>query len=122
MLMAGARAFARTPAYPLLRPAIARVPAPRQDIGPITVEVQVRSAAGTRRGLLSSPGGYRFTAVTAVEAAQRAADPTFAKAGPLTPAQAFDPESFLSAIGAHDVQWSIDRRPQARDEPRRCCP
>lgn len=111
MLMAGARTFARTPAYPLLRPAIARFPGPRQDIGRITVEVQVRSAAGTRRGLLSSPGGYRFTAVAAVEAAQRAADPTFTKAGPLTPAQAFDPETFLSAISADDVQWSIDRRP-----------
>jgi hypothetical protein len=47
---------ARTPAYPLLRPLIARLPAPRQDIEEITVEVEARSMDGKSRRAYSLVG------------------------------------------------------------------
>jgi hypothetical protein len=112
VLMACLRALAQTPAYPGLRPMLSRLPSPRRDIDRITVEVELRSAMGVRRGFLTSRGGYRFTAVAAVEAAVRAASPGFTGTGPLTPAQAFDPGSFLGAIAADEVRWQVDPEPR----------
>jgi Saccharopine dehydrogenase NADP binding domain len=112
VLMASLRALAQTPAYPGLRPMLSRLPSPRRDIDRISVEVELRGAVGARRGFLTSRGGYRFTAVAAVEAAVRASSPGFTGTGPLTPAQAFDPESFLGAIAADEVRWQVDPEPR----------
>jgi short subunit dehydrogenase-like uncharacterized protein len=94
-----AEGLARTPAYPLLRPLIARLPAPRQDIERISVEVEARSVDGkTRRACLTAPGAYWFTSVAAARAAAWAAAPGFDRSGPLTPAQAFPPIVFLDGL------------------------
>ncbi|MFB4266818.1 hypothetical protein [Nonomuraea sp. GTA35] len=50
--------------------------------------------------------GHGMTAVIAVEGARRlVADG--APAGALTPAQAFDPASFLDHLTAHGVTWQV---------------
>src|SRR5882757_9555981 len=59
-----AESLARTRPYRLVRPLIARLPAPRQDIGQIAVEVEACSVDGRRRrAVLTAPGAYHFTAV-----------------------------------------------------------
>jgi short subunit dehydrogenase-like uncharacterized protein len=90
---------ARTPVYPRVRPLIARLPAPRRDIGQIAVEVEARSIDGkTRRACLTAPGAYYFTSIAAAQAAVWAAAGGFDRAGPLTPAQAFPPIDFLDGL------------------------
>jgi short subunit dehydrogenase-like uncharacterized protein len=58
------------------------------------------------RGWVTGLDGYGMTAVIAVEGARRlVADG--APAGALTPAQAFDPASFLDHLTAHGVTWQV---------------
>ncbi len=77
----------------------------RQGKWTITVEA-VSDDGRTIRGEVEGTDGYGKTAVIAVEAARRlAADG--AKPGVLTPAQAFDPESFLGYLAGHGVRWRV---------------
>ena len=103
-----AEGLARTPAYSLLRPLIARLPAPRQDIQRIAVEVEARSVDGkTRRASLTAPGAYWFTSVAAAQAAAWAAAPGFDRAGPLSPAQAFPPIDFLDGLVGFGAAYRV---------------
>jgi len=103
-----AEGMARTPAYPLLRPLIAKLPAPRQDIEEISVEVEARSTDGkTRRACLTAPGAYWFTSIAAAQATVWAAASGFDRAGPLTPAQAFPPIDFLDGLVALGVAYRV---------------
>jgi short subunit dehydrogenase-like uncharacterized protein len=64
---------------------------------------------GTRaRGWVTGTDGYRLTAVMAVEAARRLVAED-APRGALTPAQAFDPVSFLDFLTAEGVSWQVER-------------
>jgi len=77
----------------------------RQGKWTITVEA-VSDGGRTIRGEVEGTDGYGKTAVIAVEAARRlVADG--AKPGVLTPAQAFDPESFLGYLAGHGVCWRV---------------
>ncbi|MFJ2828424.1 saccharopine dehydrogenase family protein [Streptomyces sp. NPDC087263] len=58
------------------------------------------------QGWVTGPDGYGLTAVIAVEGARRlAADG--ARAGVLSPAQAYDPADFLNFLAPHGVTWQV---------------
>jgi short subunit dehydrogenase-like uncharacterized protein len=77
----------------------------RQGKWTIAVEA-VSYGDRTIRGEVEGTDGYGTTAVIAVEAARRlVADG--AKSGVLTPAQAFDPESFLGYLAGYGVRWRL---------------
>lgn len=94
---------------------------------PTTVDEEARRAGrwlmlaeatapdGTRsRGWVTGPDGYRLTAVIAVEAARRLATGRQPH-GALTPAQAFDPTSFLDFLTGDEVTWKTETTtPKAR--------
>jgi len=65
-----------------------------------TLSSEARAIGGeTRRGTVSGSDVYRLTAVSLAHGAQLCADPSFDRSGALAPAQAFDPASFLDALG-----------------------
>jgi short subunit dehydrogenase-like uncharacterized protein len=106
--MRAAEGLARSALYPRLRPLIARLPAPKQDITRIAVEVEVESTAGQRRrAVLTAPGAYRLTALAAARATVTAATPGFDRCGPLTPAEAFVPIDFLDSLGPSGVTYRV---------------
>ena len=72
-----------------------------------TYLVDVTGGNGQRsRGAVQGPDTYGTTAVIAVEAARRLVTDG-AKPGVLTPAQAYDPTSFLSFLAPHGISWTI---------------
>jgi short subunit dehydrogenase-like uncharacterized protein len=60
------------------------------------------------RGVVTGSDMYGLTAAIAVEGAQRMSEPGFVAAGVLAPAAAFNPESFLDALGEHGVSYEIE--------------
>lgn len=65
-----------------------------------TLSCEARATDGrTRRGTLSGSDVYGLTAISLAHGAQLCADPSFDRNGALAPAQAFDPTSFLDALG-----------------------
>lgn len=74
-----------------------------------TLSCEARSVSGeTRRGALRGGDVYGLTAISLAHGAQLCADPSFDRSGALAPAQAFDPTSFLDAIG---VSTEVDALP-----------
>jgi len=82
----------RTP-YTTLRPLIARLPAPRQDIGRIAVEVEARSMDGKSAGLSDRTGCVLFTSMARTRHGPGRRN-GIRPGGPLTPAQAFRRSTF----------------------------
>ena len=106
--MATVERIARTPLYPLVRSLMQKLPAPSGDIPHVVVECEARNRERARRFRLTARGAYRLTALAVCEAARRVAAPEFQLAGPLAPAQAFDPASFLDALAQHGTRyWEI---------------
>jgi short subunit dehydrogenase-like uncharacterized protein len=69
--------------------------------------VEAVDDAGRRaRGWVTGPDAYGLTAVIAVEGARRLVTDG-ARAGALTPAQAFDAAGFLDALAPHGVTWRV---------------
>ncbi|HSS04052.1 MAG TPA: saccharopine dehydrogenase NADP-binding domain-containing protein [Solirubrobacterales bacterium] len=64
-----------------------------------TISCEARGAAGTRRGTVRGSDVYGLTAVSLAHAATLCANPAYDRRGALAPAQAFDPASFLDALG-----------------------
>lgn len=60
-----------------------------------------------RRGTLRGSDLYGITAAIIAEGALRLTDPGYAEAGALAPAQAFDPASFLAALGPFGVALDL---------------
>lgn len=74
-------------------------PTPEQRAGGSFTMIGVaRGARGEARVEMTGPDGYDLTAVTATLCAMRAADPSFAGRGSLTPTQAFGAKSLLDAL------------------------
>lgn len=63
------------------------------------VECEARGAAGSRRGRVRGTDVYGLTAASLAHAATLCADPAYERVGALAPAQAFEPASFLDALG-----------------------
>ncbi|HVO31508.1 MAG TPA: hypothetical protein VMV18_12260, partial [bacterium] len=74
-------------------------PTPEQRAkGSFTMVGIARGAQGEARVELTGPDGYDLTATTATLCAMRAADPSFAGRGSLTPTQAFGVKSLVEAL------------------------
>ncbi|MHB8695196.1 MAG: saccharopine dehydrogenase NADP-binding domain-containing protein [Solirubrobacteraceae bacterium] len=104
--MATVEWVARTPLYRLVRSLMQRLPAPSGDIPYVTIECEARNGERARRFRLTASGAYHFTAVAVCEAARRVAAPEFHLAGPLSPAQAFDPATFLNTLAGHGCHYA----------------
>lgn len=63
-----------------------------------------------RRGVIRGSDVYGLTAAIAVEGALRLADPTYAEAGALAPAQAFEAGSFLATLEPFGVAASFEEQ------------
>ena len=100
----------RTPLGALLHAAVDRLregPSEAQRAAEsFTVVAVAETADGRRRaGVVRGGDVYGTTAATVVESAARMATPGFGASGVLAPAQAFDPASFLDAVG---LRWELD--------------
>jgi len=73
-----------------------------------TIGCEARGAAGVRRGIARGSDVYGLTATSLAHATLLCADPAYDRRGALAPSQAFDPTSFLTAIG---VDYEIDPLP-----------
>jgi short subunit dehydrogenase-like uncharacterized protein len=76
------------------------------------ISCQARAGGRVRGATVSGPDPYGLTAVTTARGALLAADPSFDRSGALAPAQAFDPQSFLDALGDFDVTVEVEPLPE----------
>lgn len=100
----------RTPLAGFLHAGVDRLregPSEEQRAAERFTVVAVAEAAGGRRrsGVVRGGDVYGVTAATIVESAARMAAPGFSASGVLAPAEAFDPASFLDAVG---LDWELD--------------
>jgi short subunit dehydrogenase-like uncharacterized protein len=77
-----------------------------------TIVCQAKAGSLLRHGTVSGADVYGLTAVTTTHGALLAADPSFDRAGALAPAQAFDPESFLSSLSDFGVDFEVESLPE----------
>jgi short subunit dehydrogenase-like uncharacterized protein len=75
-----------------------------------TISCEARSSSGTRRGTVQGGDVYGLTAASLAHGALLCADPSYARSGALAPSQAFDPTSFLAALG---VATEVEALPAA---------
>ncbi len=102
----------RTPLRSAAGALIRRLPAEpserRRKASRFVISCEARTAASTRRGTVSGSDVYGLTASALAHAALLCADPGFDRRGALAPAQAFDPASFLAALGRVGVSTEIE--------------
>lgn len=102
----------RTPLRSLAGAAIRRLPAApsEEDRGKsrFTIGCEARGASGVRRGTLRGSDVYGLTAASLAHAATLCADPAYDRRGALAPAQAFDPASFLAALGDSGLSTEVE--------------
>jgi short subunit dehydrogenase-like uncharacterized protein len=80
------------------------------------ISCEARGKAGARRGIVRGSDVYGLTAVSVAHGALLCADPAYDRAGALAPAQAFDPTSFLAALGDCGVSIEVEPLPASADE------
>ncbi|MEW9555525.1 trans-acting enoyl reductase family protein [Nonomuraea sp. NPDC050783] len=81
--------------------------AERRPVSEFTIVAEAVGADGRRAtGVVHAHDIYGSAAVFTVEAARRLAAGE-AKAGVLSPAQAFDPAAFLDGLASYGVEWSV---------------
>jgi len=73
-----------------------------------TIVCDARAGSRTRRGVLRGSDVYGLTAAILAEAATRMARPGYDRSGALAPAQAFDPESFLTTLAPFGVRVEVE--------------
>jgi short subunit dehydrogenase-like uncharacterized protein len=101
--------LARTPVRRLIELTIGRLPeGPSPEdrrAAEFVVVCEAIEGQRKRRGTISGSDVYGLTARTTVEGALRCAGSGFDRAGPLAPAEAFDPEDFLRSVGLeHEIE------------------
>lgn len=72
-----------------------------------TIGCEVSSPSAGRRGFLSGTDVYGLTAALVVKGAIAAAQGRIEPTGALAPAEAFDPEEFLSGLERFDLEWTV---------------
>jgi short subunit dehydrogenase-like uncharacterized protein len=82
------------------------VPAEARQASRWFMYASARGGGQRADGWVTGPDAYGLTAVIAVEGALLLARGE-ARAGALTPAQAFSPAEFLDALAPHDVSWQV---------------
>jgi short subunit dehydrogenase-like uncharacterized protein len=105
----------RTPLRRAAGAAIRRLPAAPNDAdrqkSRFTISCEARGKAGVRRGTVRGSDVYGLTAASLAHGAQLCADPAYDRSGALAPAQAFDPASFLAALGSAEAGYELDPLP-----------
>jgi short subunit dehydrogenase-like uncharacterized protein len=93
----------RTPLRRAAGAAIRRLPAAPSEEGrgkaQFTINCEARGKLCVRRGTVRGRDVYGLTAVSVAHGAILCTDPAYDRKGALAPAQAFDPSSFLDALG-----------------------
>jgi short subunit dehydrogenase-like uncharacterized protein len=112
VLMPLLRLLLHTPLRGALDTAITRLPegppADQRRSARFTVAALAYGEDGAvGRGLVQGSDIYGVTAVMTVHGAALLAEEGYGAAGVLAPAQAYDPAGFLSALGAHGVQFEV---------------
>ena len=80
-----------------------------------TIVAEARGTDGSvGRAVVGGPDMYGVTAVIAVRAAELLGAEGFDRAGVLAPAQAYDPEDFLSFLEPHGVTFRVEEPARAR--------
>lgn len=77
------------------------------------ISCEANAGPRARRGTVTGSDPYGLTAVTTSHGALLAADPSFHRGGALAPAEAFDPQTFLDALGSFDVVAEVEPLPEA---------
>jgi short subunit dehydrogenase-like uncharacterized protein len=80
-----------------------------------TISCEARGRTGTRRGTVRGNDVYGLTAASLTRGATLCAAPGYERSGALAPAQAFDPASFLAALGDFGVSAEVEPLPAAAD-------
>jgi short subunit dehydrogenase-like uncharacterized protein len=110
----------RTPLRQAMGALIRRLPAapsePSRKAARFTISCEARGEAGARRGTVRGSDVYGLTAVSVAHGALLCADPAYDHRGALAPAQAFDPTSFLAALGECGVSTEVEPLPASADE------
>jgi short subunit dehydrogenase-like uncharacterized protein len=105
----------RTPLRSAAGALIRRLPAAPNDADRLksrfTISCEARGKAGVRRGVVRGSDVYGLTAASLAHGAQLCADPAYDRSGALAPAQAFDPASFLAALGSAELSYELDPLP-----------
>jgi short subunit dehydrogenase-like uncharacterized protein len=93
----------RTPLRAATGALIRRLPAAPSErarkASKFVIECEARAGDRVRRGSVRGVDVYGLTATSLAHAATLCADPAYDRTGALAPAQAFDPASFLDALG-----------------------
>jgi short subunit dehydrogenase-like uncharacterized protein len=102
----------RTPLRSAMGALIRRLPAAPSEgdrkKARFTISCEARGESGARRGTVRGGDVYGLTAVSLAHGALLCADPSCDRKGALAPAQAFDPTSFLDALG---LDYEVDPLP-----------
>ncbi len=110
----------RTPLRDAMGALVRRLPAAPSEAdrkkSRFTIVCEARSAAGVRRGTVRGSDVYGLTAACLAHGAALCADPSYDRKGALAPAQAFDPASFLDALGDFGLSIEVDPLPGDADE------
>jgi short subunit dehydrogenase-like uncharacterized protein len=107
----------RTPLKRLAQAAISRLPegqtpAQRERMR-WAIVCEAKRGEVERKGVISGRDVYGLTAAAIVRGAAIAAGKGFDASGGLAPAEAFDPEEFLSGLERFDVRWQVSDSPVA---------
>jgi len=109
----------RTPLRKAAGALIRRLPAAPKEADRVksrfTISCEARGAAGARRGVVRGNDVYGLTAASLAHGAMLCADPTYDRRGALAPAQAFDPTSFLAALGNSGLSVEVEPLPASAD-------
>lgn len=102
----------RTPARAAINRMIGLMP---EGAGPegrsrarFTIVCDVSTGSENRRGRITGTDVYGLTAAMIVKGALAAARGEIEAAGALAPAEAFEPEDFLSGLDRFDLEWSVE--------------
>jgi len=109
----------RTPLRKAAAALIHRLPAAPSEADRVksrfTISCEARGAAGVRCGVVRGGDVYGLTAASLARGAMLCADPGYDRRGALAPAQAFDPTSFLAALGDSGLSIEVEPLPGSAD-------
>lgn len=79
-----------------------------RDATRFAIGCEITHPGGTRRGLITGTDVYGLTAALIVKGALTATRGEIERSGALAPAEAFDPEEFLSGMDRFELEWTVD--------------
>jgi short subunit dehydrogenase-like uncharacterized protein len=105
----------RTPLRKAAGAIVRRIPAAPSErtraAARFTVDCEARAGSRTRRGTVRGTDVYGLTAACLAHGALLCAAPGYERSGALAPAQAFDPEQFLDALGDAGLSYEVEPLP-----------